>query len=247
VPKAVSSVIVNLPSGEATAVCQKEDFAFGQAVLIYAIDEFSVALGWPIDHCTMHPQRLDNRRNVARCWQNHETHPLYGRYYRLQGEATRMLCSAAFKPNATDCVIESSEIASVREMEGERMVPRPKSSKGQGSVKKSKRKAAKRVYSSADLADSVGISKMTLLRNLEEGRLARPAMFLQFHQKRVWLWNRREFRRSVDLLRASERAKRMQRLKRLLLLAEQRLGDGHKLKSDVAGIKIILKPRKRKR
>src|SRR5215470_13070006 len=84
-PSALSSVVVNLPGGEATAVCQKTDFVFGQAVLIDAIDEFSVALGWPIDCCTVHFQRLNDRRNVWRSWPNHELLLLHERYHRLQG------------------------------------------------------------------------------------------------------------------------------------------------------------------
>ena len=65
IPRAVSRVVVNLPSCKATPVSQREDFVFGQGVLIYVINEFSIVLGWPIDRRATHFQRLDDRRNVG--------------------------------------------------------------------------------------------------------------------------------------------------------------------------------------
>jgi hypothetical protein len=95
--RAVSSVVVNLPGREPAVVCQEANLVFGQAVLIYAIDEFSVALGWPIDRRTMHFQRLDDRRNVGRFWPNHELFLLHERYHCLQGMKPQNAAGQVFR------------------------------------------------------------------------------------------------------------------------------------------------------
>jgi len=62
-----------------------------------------------------------------------------------------------------------------------------------------------RVYSAAEVAGAMGISKMTVLRCIEDGRLLRPGLFPQLPGYWVWLWNAREFRWSLAFLRAYAR------------------------------------------
>ncbi|HKT47350.1 MAG TPA: helix-turn-helix domain-containing protein [Candidatus Acidoferrales bacterium] len=57
-----------------------------------------------------------------------------------------------------------------------------------------------RVYTSAELAEALGVCKMTVLRYVENGRLPRPRHFVQQEQQRTWLWEPGEFRRAIALV-----------------------------------------------
>src|SRR5215470_9189973 len=85
IQSAISNVIVNLPGREAVVLSQKADFVFGQAVLVYTIDEFFVVLGRSIDLCTMQFERLDDPFNVGRYWPSHELR-LSNLRYHYRGE-----------------------------------------------------------------------------------------------------------------------------------------------------------------
>ena len=77
------------------------------------------------------------------------------------------------------------------------------------SAKTSRHKVPERVYSASEVADALGVSKMTVLRHIDDGRLPRPSLFLQYSGCRYWLWNEREFDRTLELFRAGKRAKQI--------------------------------------
>jgi hypothetical protein len=54
----------------------------------------------------------------------------------------------------------------------------------------------------------VGVSKMTLLRYIDDGRLPQPKLFLLRQGLRVWLWNAGELERALQLWRTSKRGMR---------------------------------------
>jgi hypothetical protein len=80
-------------------------------------------------------------------------------------------------------------------------------SKGRARPKTFKGKVPERVYSAAEVADALRVSKMTVLRYIDDGDLPRPSLFLQYQGHRVWLWNAGEFDRSLDLLRGNKRVR----------------------------------------
>jgi hypothetical protein len=59
---------------------------------------------------------------------------------------------------------------------------------------------AARIYTSAELAEALGVCKMTVLRYVVNGRLPRPKLFVQQQRQRTWLWNAEEFRRAIALV-----------------------------------------------
>jgi len=81
-------------------------------------------------------------------------------------------------------------------------------SQRQATAQTSKRKAPVRVYSAAEVADVLGVSKMTLLRYIDDGRLPQPKLFLLRQGLRVWLWNAGELERALQLWRTRKRGMR---------------------------------------
>jgi hypothetical protein len=53
-------------------------------------------------------------------------------------------------------------------------MPRSSRSKRRASSRTSTRRLPERVYSAAEVADAVGVSKMMVLRYIDDGRLPRP-------------------------------------------------------------------------
>lgn len=64
-----------------------------------------------------------------------------------------------------------------------------------------------RLQTASELAKAAGVSKMTVLRELERGRLAKPARFTVQGGQRQWLWSEGEYHRALRLLekRAAKR------------------------------------------
>jgi hypothetical protein len=86
-------------------------------------------------------------------------------------------------------------------------MPSTSRSKRHASAKSSRRTVPEKVHSAAEVADALGVSKMTVLRYIDDGSLPAPNLYLQYQGHRVWLWNTREVRLAVDLLRERKRAK----------------------------------------
>jgi hypothetical protein len=84
----------------------------------------------------------------------------------------------------------------------------PKKRNGPASTERSRPTVPERVYSAAEVADALGVSKMTVLRYVDDGRMRRPHFFVQYQGYRVWLWNPREFNLTLDLSRAGKRRQR---------------------------------------
>ncbi len=75
---------------------------------------------------------------------------------------------------------------------------------GRRSTKASKNKIPERLYSAAEVAEALAVSKMTVLRYIDDGRLQRPSLYLQCRGYRIWLWNAREFALSLHATRETK-------------------------------------------
>lgn len=58
-----------------------------------------------------------------------------------------------------------------------------------------------RFYSGADIARALGMSKLTVRRYVQEGRLSLPKRFVQHGPERIWLWNAQEYEEAVNICR----------------------------------------------
>jgi len=56
-----------------------------------------------------------------------------------------------------------------------------------------------RVYATSEVAKSLQVCKMTLLRYLSNGRLPPPKLFMMSHGRKVWLWTENEFLETLRL------------------------------------------------
>jgi hypothetical protein len=55
------------------------------------------------------------------------------------------------------------------------------------------------MYTAADVARTLGISKMSVLRYLEAGRMPAPRHFLPRRGTKVWLWDAKEYDGAIAL------------------------------------------------
>ena len=65
-------------------------------------------------------------------------------------------------------------------------------------------KIAERIYSTKEVAAALGVSRMTLKRHVDDGRMTPPKMFLQRRRDRVWVWDAHELSGVLENWRATK-------------------------------------------
>ncbi|HKT48517.1 MAG TPA: hypothetical protein VJP87_13410 [Candidatus Acidoferrales bacterium] len=72
------------------------------------------------------------------------------------------------------------------------------------SASPSKPSPAERLHTATEIADRLGICKMTVLRYVASGRILRPKRFVRQGKQDAWLWDAAEFREAIRSARKKE-------------------------------------------